>query len=399
MNDQKKQNVNQIPEEIGQYLPWPKVYDRMDLDSRGKDVAVHLVDWYRCSMTNPKYTDEFGVYALYTNRDLVEDVGCCDKTLVKAKQELEGLGIIAMERKGNGNLPNRVYIDLSRMHELCISYGTAINIAAENGKNHDDRQIPKELGQYMVCPRVFDRLDLDSTEKDLAVHLLDRYRLSLARAGYRDEDGVPYAVYSNDRLMADIGCSLKKLRAAKRKLAEYGIICERQISKRGANRIYVDLHRIHVLCILHGTTLGSDVKRGRACAVKNAPSLRKKYIPSKNMNKNNSSALGEQDFLMQWGLSAPVTTEDRKVQAALWSLLVASEPVVVNDQIFSAEMQQLAAEWAQAADVEEVLGKLTKRNAKKTVPYVRAVLLAHMSATHGEDMQHRLRMRQMEKPF
>ena len=238
-------------------------------------------------------------------------------------------------------------------------------------------QIPEEMEPYRVYPKHLDSPDLglDAEAKVMAVLILDRYRLSLKNRDRFEENGQVFVIYPKTALMHDVPVKRRRLERCMESLEEMGLITRVSQGRTRPDKLFV-----HLECL----------KEEKVTETMPEIAISKNDL-YKNKIINNTTSSGERkELLRQWGMETPETADECMVQAALWSLLTAGSPVKVTDRTYSAEMQRLAAEWAQEEDVTEVLCVLHKRSADKTMPYVRAVLLAYMVETYGETIRYYL---------
>lgn len=147
-------------------------------------------------------------------------------------------------------------------------------------------KIPVEYGLVQVRPKVLDHLGLDTVTKEVAVQLLDRYRLSLLHASeFSDEDGV-YIIFTNEALMAAVPCGKKKCVAAKKTLKALGIISQKKQGMNRPNKIYMTLNCLRQLCEVHHTALDGAEQIFREAPKGTARKGQKRAANKKNMIKN-----------------------------------------------------------------------------------------------------------------
>lgn len=263
------------------------------------------------------------------------------------------------------------------------------------GSEYVVHKIPVEYGQFHVRPKVLDYLGLDAQTKEVAVHLLDRYRLSLLNiAEFSDEDGV-YVIFPNEKLMAAVPCGKKKCADAKKTLEAIGIISQKKQGLNRPNKIYIDLARLQQLCEEHHTALdgaeppppegpNAPFRREHNCATsKNIP---KKNDLSKSDRSHPYSQAEIETFFCQWGLLNPTTPEAQLLREVLLELLETHQAVNVKGKAITPAVQRIAAQWCDADDTAEVLRRLSRRDAEKTAACVRDVFLEYLLEQCGDEI-------------
>lgn len=67
-----------------------------------------LMDGLTTSVENNLY-DEFGIYQYFTVKELMQELNCSSKTVIKLKKELNEYGLIKEKRQFNS--PNKIYVN------------------------------------------------------------------------------------------------------------------------------------------------------------------------------------------------------------------------------------------------------------------------------------------------
>ncbi len=97
------------------------------------------------------------------------------------------------------------------------------------------------LRGYLVIPRSVLRMDLNATELQVYLLLLDRARLSARNPGWQDENGRVYLVYPIREMARALGKSESTVKAALAKLEKRDLVLRRRTGFCRPNRIFVKL--------------------------------------------------------------------------------------------------------------------------------------------------------------
>ena len=102
-----------------QFPQWLLDEEYKDLSIRAKIMYMLIFDRRTLSIQNKWHDKNGDVFIYFTNQQFMELLNCNEKTVIKAKKELQDFGLIKEERQGV-NKPNRLYI-----------YGTVKNTGQE----------------------------------------------------------------------------------------------------------------------------------------------------------------------------------------------------------------------------------------------------------------------------
>lgn len=109
------------------------------LSDKAKLIYMLLFDRRSLSVQNKWFDDSGKVYMYYTNEQLADVLKCSNKTIVKAKKELQEVNLLQEVRQGV-NKPNRLYINgsvVSTLQEVSIlPYGSVKTTLQEASKVH-----------------------------------------------------------------------------------------------------------------------------------------------------------------------------------------------------------------------------------------------------------------------
>ncbi|MGH2275576.1 replication initiator protein A [Streptococcus uberis] len=109
------------------------------LSDKAKLIYMLLFDRRSLSVQNKWFDDSGKVYMYYTNEQLADVLKCSNKTIVKAKKELQEANLLQEVRQGV-NKPNRLYINgsvVSTLQEVSIlPYGSVETTLQEVSKVH-----------------------------------------------------------------------------------------------------------------------------------------------------------------------------------------------------------------------------------------------------------------------
>ncbi|MTB43330.1 DnaD domain protein [Streptococcus uberis] len=109
------------------------------LSDKAKLIYMLLFDRRSLSVQNKWFDDSGKVYMYYTNEQLADVLKCSNKTIVKAKKELQEVNLLQEVRQGV-NKPNRLYINgsvVSTLQEVSIlPYGSVKTTLQEVSKVH-----------------------------------------------------------------------------------------------------------------------------------------------------------------------------------------------------------------------------------------------------------------------
>ena len=97
------------------------------------------------------------------------------------------------------------------------------------------------LRSYLVIPRSVLRMDLNATELQVYLLLLDRARLSAKNPGWQDESGRVYLIYPIREMALALGRSESTVKAALTKLEKRDLLVRERKGRCQPNRIFVKL--------------------------------------------------------------------------------------------------------------------------------------------------------------
>ena len=92
-----------------QFPQWLLDEEYKDLSIRAKIMYMLIFDRRTLSIQNKWHDKNGDVFIYFTNQQFMELLNCNEKTVIKAKKELQDFGLIKEERQGV-NKPNRLYI-------------------------------------------------------------------------------------------------------------------------------------------------------------------------------------------------------------------------------------------------------------------------------------------------
>ena len=92
-----------------QFPQWLLDEDYKDLSLRAKVIYMLIFDRRTLSIQNKWHDKNGDVFVYFTNQQFMDLLKCNEKTVIKAKKELQDFGLIKEERQGV-NKPNRLYI-------------------------------------------------------------------------------------------------------------------------------------------------------------------------------------------------------------------------------------------------------------------------------------------------
>ena len=92
-----------------QFPQWLLDEDYKDLSLRAKVMYMLIFDRRTLSIQNEWHDKNGDVFVYFTNQQFMVLLNCNEKTVIKAKKELQDFGLIKEERQGV-NKPNRLYI-------------------------------------------------------------------------------------------------------------------------------------------------------------------------------------------------------------------------------------------------------------------------------------------------
>ena len=92
-----------------QFPQWLLDEEYKNLSLRAKVMYMLIFDRRTLSIQNKWHDKNGDVFIYFTNQQFMELLNCNEKTVIKAKKELQDLGLIKEERQGV-NKPNRLYI-------------------------------------------------------------------------------------------------------------------------------------------------------------------------------------------------------------------------------------------------------------------------------------------------
>ena len=92
-----------------QFPQWLLDEDYKDLGLRAKVMYMLIFDRRTLSIQNKWHDKNGDVFVYFTNQQFMDLLNCNEKTVIKAKKELQDFGLIKEERQGV-NKPNRLYI-------------------------------------------------------------------------------------------------------------------------------------------------------------------------------------------------------------------------------------------------------------------------------------------------
>ena len=117
-----------------QFPQWLLDEEYRNLSLRAKVMYMLIFDRRTLSIQNKWHDKNGDVFIYFTNQQFMELLNCNEKTVIKAKKELQDFGLIKEERQGV-NKPNRLYISgtvKNTGQELQkLQYGTVKNIGQE----------------------------------------------------------------------------------------------------------------------------------------------------------------------------------------------------------------------------------------------------------------------------
>lgn len=97
------------------------------------------------------------------------------------------------------------------------------------------------LRSYLVIPRSVLRMDLNATELQIYLLLLDRARLSARNPGWQDETGRVFLIYPIRELARALGRSESTVKAALARLEKRDLVLRERKGRCQPNRIFVKL--------------------------------------------------------------------------------------------------------------------------------------------------------------
>jgi len=92
-----------------QFPQWLLDEDYKDLSLRAKVMYMLIFDRRTLSIQNKWHDKNGNVFVYFTNQQFMDLLNCNEKTVIKAKKELQDFCLIKEERQGV-NKPNRLYI-------------------------------------------------------------------------------------------------------------------------------------------------------------------------------------------------------------------------------------------------------------------------------------------------
>lgn len=126
--DEVKRNV------FYQFPQWLLEEEYKEMSLRAKIIYMLVFDRRSLSIKNNWHDTNGDVFIYFTNQQLIDLLGCTEKTIISAKKELEEFGLIREERQGISK-PNRIYIfapSKKYSPELeKLQYGTVKNTVQE----------------------------------------------------------------------------------------------------------------------------------------------------------------------------------------------------------------------------------------------------------------------------
>lgn len=126
--DEVKRNV------FYQFPQWLLEEEYKEMSLRAKIIYMLVFDRRSLSIKNNWHDTNRDVFIYFTNQQLIDLLGCTEKTIISAKKELEEFGLIREERQGISK-PNRIYIFVPSQNyspELeKLQYGTVKNTVQE----------------------------------------------------------------------------------------------------------------------------------------------------------------------------------------------------------------------------------------------------------------------------
>lgn len=126
--DEVKRNV------FYQFPQWLLEEEYKEMSLRAKIIYMLVFDRRSLSIKNNWHDTNGDVFIYFTNQQLIDLLGCTEKTIISAKKELEEFGLIREERQGISK-PNRIYIFAPSKNynpELeKLQYGTVKNTVQE----------------------------------------------------------------------------------------------------------------------------------------------------------------------------------------------------------------------------------------------------------------------------
>lgn len=126
--DEVKRNV------FYQFPQWLLEEEYKEMSLRAKIIYMLVFDRRSLSIKNNWHDTNGDVFIYFTNQQLIDLLGCTEKTIISAKKELEEFGLIREERQGISK-PNRIYIFVPSQNyspELeKLQYGTVKNTVQE----------------------------------------------------------------------------------------------------------------------------------------------------------------------------------------------------------------------------------------------------------------------------
>lgn len=126
--DEVKRNI------FYQFPQWLLEEEYKEMSLRAKIIYMLVFDRRSLSIKNNWHDTNGDVFIYFTNQQLIDLLGCTEKTIISAKKELEEFGLIREERQGISK-PNRIYIfapSKKYSPELeKLQYGTVKNTVQE----------------------------------------------------------------------------------------------------------------------------------------------------------------------------------------------------------------------------------------------------------------------------
>lgn len=101
--DEVKRNI------FYQFPQWLLEEEYKEMSLRAKIIYMLVFDRRSLSIKNNWHDTNGDVFIYFTNQQLIDLLGCTEKTIISAKKELEEFGLIREERQGISK-PNRIYI-------------------------------------------------------------------------------------------------------------------------------------------------------------------------------------------------------------------------------------------------------------------------------------------------
>ena len=182
-------------------FPKPFIYDEKykSLSNHAKLLYMLLFGRLELSIKNGWHDRDGNVFQYYTNEQLMVDLNSSEKTIIKFKKELKGVGLLKEVRQGN-NLPNRIYISAvdgtvnSTVSELeILKSGTVKTTVSEleilQTNKTNNNEIDNNNNKLLICKEIISYLNLKAKKKfkvDTASH--QRFIKARLKEGYVLED-------------------------------------------------------------------------------------------------------------------------------------------------------------------------------------------------------------------